>query len=240
MLNLQLLNVQCSITEEGRCQTFNYLSYTQVVTVDSGTRWLTAEEQHTWRSFLSGVQTLMSAVEGQLARDSAIPHGYYEILVRLSEADLGTIRTWIESGAGSASSPKAEALAQVTQDDVIPIMLRHCTACHGRYRKEANLDLRTPAGMLRGGKSGPGFVPGKPASSRIIQRIAAGEMPPPKRLVEACVKPVEKSELDTLTKWIAAGAPVAAVAPDAFARALNRLGRVLKDWPASVAATRTA
>ena len=50
------------------------------------TRWLTDDEQLAWRAFLTACQTLFATVEGQLLRDSDIPHGYYEILVRLSEA----------------------------------------------------------------------------------------------------------------------------------------------------------
>ena len=129
----------------------------------------------------------------------------------LAPAEIETLRRWIADGA---KMPPGSAEAALTQHDVIPIMLRHCTACHGRHKQEANLDLRTPAAMLRGGKSGPAVVPGKPAESRVVQRVAAGQMPPPTRLVEACVKPVEKAELDTLTKWITAGAPVVDVKPD--------------------------
>ena len=68
--------------------------------------------------------------------------------------------------------------------------------------------------MLRGGKSGPAIVPGRPAESRLVQKVAAGLMPPPARLVEACVKPVEPAELAVLTRWIAAGAPEVAITPD--------------------------
>ena len=32
--------------------------------------------------------------------------------------------------------------------------------------------------MLRGGKSGPALVPGKPAVSLLLKKIRAGEMPP--------------------------------------------------------------
>jgi DNA-binding MarR family transcriptional regulator len=86
------------------------------VTVDSGTRWLTAEEQHTWRSFLAGVQTLMSAVEGQLARDSAIPHGYYEILVRLSEADGRSLRmSQLAEASTSSKSRLSHAVARLEE-----------------------------------------------------------------------------------------------------------------------------
>ncbi len=113
----------------------------------------------------------------------------------------------------AADTNRAEPVA-LNQHDVIPIMLRHCTACHGSRRKEANLDLRDKSGMLRGGKSGPAIVPGKPDESLLIKKIRAGSMPPNKRLVEVSVKPVDPSELDTLTHWIASGAPEIALAPD--------------------------
>jgi len=129
----------------------------------------------------------------------------------LTAAEVELFRKWIAEGA---LMPTFSGEAALTQHDVIPILLRHCTACHGRYRQEAKLDLRTPAGLLRGGKSGPVVIPGKPGESLVIKRIAAGQMPPPTKLVEACVKPVEKAELETLSKWIADGAPVVDVQPD--------------------------
>jgi mono/diheme cytochrome c family protein len=95
----------------------------------------------------------------------------------------------------------------VTQHDVIPVLLRRCATCHGARRAEAGLDLRTPASMRRGGKSGPAVVPGRPDQSLLIRRVRAGEMPPPKRLVEASVEPVEPDELARLERWIEHGAP---------------------------------
>ena len=56
------------------------------------TRWLSAAEQRAWRSYLTLVALVSENVEGQLARDSDIPHGYYEILVRLSEAPQRRLR----------------------------------------------------------------------------------------------------------------------------------------------------
>lgn len=49
-------------------------------------RWLDHDEQRTWRAFLSANQLLFDALERQLHQDAGMPHGYYEILVRLSEA----------------------------------------------------------------------------------------------------------------------------------------------------------
>lgn len=128
---------------------------------------------------------------------------------RLTEAEVDTLRRWI--AAGATDLPGAVAL---TQHDVIPILLRRCTVCHGLRKQEAGLDLRSKAGMLRGGKSGPAVVPGKPDESRLVQRLRAGEMPPRNRLVEASVKPIEPAEVEVLVKWIAAGAPEVPTEPD--------------------------
>lgn len=58
----------------------------------SDTRWLDPDEQHTWRSLLTANRLLFDAVERQLQQDSGLPHAYYEILVRLSEAPDRTMR----------------------------------------------------------------------------------------------------------------------------------------------------
>ena len=49
-------------------------------------RWLTAEEQRAWRAYLEATLLLFDALDRQLQQDSGMPHGYYEILVRLSDS----------------------------------------------------------------------------------------------------------------------------------------------------------
>ncbi len=49
-------------------------------------RWLDEQEQLAWRSYLAASRAIEEAIQGQLQRDANIPHIYYEILVRLSEA----------------------------------------------------------------------------------------------------------------------------------------------------------
>jgi hypothetical protein len=132
---------------------------------------------------------------------------------RLSAGELGPLRRWISEGARPATGESAPAAA-LTQHDVLPILLRRCTACHGPRRQEAGLDLHTRAAMLRGGKSGPAMVPGKSDESLLIKRARSGDMPPRQRLVEASVKPIEPAEIDVLARWIAAGAPEVQVEPD--------------------------
>lgn len=50
------------------------------------TRWLTDDEQQTWRALLDMNRFLTEAADRQLQRDSGIPVTYYAILVTLSEA----------------------------------------------------------------------------------------------------------------------------------------------------------
>ena len=106
------------------------------------------------------------------------------------------------------SSQTAESTAApVTEDDVLPIVLLRCTPCHGLRRQEGGLDLHTRAAMLKGGKSGPALVPGKPDESLIVKKLRAGEMPPKLGLDDVSTKRITKPEIDRLVRWIAQGAP---------------------------------
>jgi DNA-binding MarR family transcriptional regulator len=50
------------------------------------TRWLSKDEQCTWRAFLTAMRLLTDQLDRELQHDANIPHTYYEILVALSEA----------------------------------------------------------------------------------------------------------------------------------------------------------
>ncbi|MHA6618307.1 MarR family winged helix-turn-helix transcriptional regulator [Pseudonocardia sp. DLS-67] len=58
----------------------------------SDTRWLGDDEQRAWRSFVTATRLFFDGIERQLQQDSGLPHAYYEILVRLSEAPERTLR----------------------------------------------------------------------------------------------------------------------------------------------------
>jgi DNA-binding MarR family transcriptional regulator len=55
-------------------------------------RWLDSDEQRAWRSFLEASRVFFDALDRQLQADAGMPHAYYEILVRLSEAEDRTMR----------------------------------------------------------------------------------------------------------------------------------------------------
>jgi len=85
----------------------------------------------------------------------------------LPEAQRATVKAWIETGLESGLEETAASQA-LNQHDVIPILLRHCTTCHGLRRQGNELDLRSRASMVQGGKSGPALIPGKPDQSLMV------------------------------------------------------------------------
>lgn len=52
----------------------------------SDPQWLSAEQQRAWRAFVESTKVLFDALDRQLLRDADMPHTYFEMLVRLSEA----------------------------------------------------------------------------------------------------------------------------------------------------------
>jgi mono/diheme cytochrome c family protein len=85
------------------------------------------------------------------------------------------------------------------EQDVLPLFLARCGACHGAARTEAGLDLRTHGDLVQGGYSGSPVVPGAPEKSLLYQMLADGRMPKGPRLNAA--------ELGRVARWIRAGAP---------------------------------
>jgi DNA-binding MarR family transcriptional regulator len=80
------------------------------------TRWLSAEEQVAWRSFVDGFRALIDVLDRQLQADSDLPHTYFEILVPLSEAEGRTLRmSDLAEAARSSRSRLSHAVARLEQ-----------------------------------------------------------------------------------------------------------------------------
>jgi DNA-binding MarR family transcriptional regulator len=77
-------------------------------------RWLNADEQQAWRSLLTATNVLFDVVERQLQHEARMPHTYYEILVRLSEAPDRTLRmSELANRSGSSRSRLSHAVARL-------------------------------------------------------------------------------------------------------------------------------
>jgi hypothetical protein len=95
----------------------------------------------------------------------------------------------------AADAPKAPTF----EGDVLPVLNAHCLQCHGGVHQKNGLDLRTLASLLKGGKSGPVVVPGKPAESLLWQKIEKDVMPKTDNKVSDANKKL-------IREWIASGA----------------------------------
>ena len=105
-----------------------------------------------------------------------------------------------------AAAPAVTASVPRYNRDVRPILSENCFACHGpdsaARKAELRLDRREQAVQPRGGR----FViqPGKPQESELVRRILGqGPVMPP----AATHKTLTAAQIDTLKRWIAAGAP---------------------------------
>ncbi|WP_020672578.1 MarR family winged helix-turn-helix transcriptional regulator [Amycolatopsis nigrescens] len=84
----------------------------------SGTRWLDEREQGVWREFSAAFGMLREHLEGQLQRDSGMPHTYYEILVALSEAPQRMLRmSELAETLRSSRSRLSHAVARLEAND---------------------------------------------------------------------------------------------------------------------------
>jgi DNA-binding MarR family transcriptional regulator len=118
----------------------------------SRTRWLSAEEQQAWRAFLIACQTLFGAIDAQLMRDAGLPHGYYEILVRLSEAPGRALRmTQLAEASTSSKSRLSHAVARLEERGWIQRM--NCPT-----DKRGQIAQLTDAGMAALAAAAPGHV----------------------------------------------------------------------------------
>jgi len=81
-----------------------------------GTRWLNADEQRIWRAYLTATQLLSAQLDRELQHDSGIPHTYYEILVRLSEAPGRVLRmSELAQASESSRSRLSHAVARLEE-----------------------------------------------------------------------------------------------------------------------------
>ena len=125
----------------------------------------------------------------------------------LAQSEIALIRSWIDEGAAREAAELGVEL--VTDRDVLPIFQARCVVCHGKREQRGGLDLRTRETRLAGGDSGPLLVPGSPDASLIIQKIEAGEMPPPDMQYDYAVRNPTDAEVAKLRQWVASGVPPA-------------------------------
>jgi DNA-binding MarR family transcriptional regulator len=141
------------------------------------TRWLDPDEQLTWRAFLAASRALMETLDRELQRDAGMPHTYYEILVRLSEAPERRLRmSDLAEAAGSSRSRLSHAAARLEE-------------CGWIRREECPTDRRgqiatlTDRGFEKLAAAAPGHVEG--VRRHLFDRLAPGQADQLRRISEA-------------------------------------------------------
>ncbi|WP_296461719.1 PSD1 and planctomycete cytochrome C domain-containing protein [Rubinisphaera sp.] len=120
---------------------------------------------------------------------------YYAIIIAII---LGHVPTQVMS-----DDKTSDQEIQFFETSIRPLLLKHCTDCHGADSQESDLRLDSLSGMLNGGKAGPALLPGKPEGSLIVTAVSYRDndlkMPPDEKL--------SKQEIADLTRWVQMGAP---------------------------------
>ena len=102
-------------------------------------------------------------------------------------------------GLAPTAAPAA-APSLTFERDVRSIFKAHCFECHGETKQlKGELDLRLKRFLVSGGESGAAIVPGKPDASLLIERVAAGDMPP-----GTDSKKLTPAQIDVIRRWIEA------------------------------------
>lgn len=116
--------------------------------------WLSDEEQRTWRAFLGATRLVFDELDRELQRDAGMPHGYYVVLVALSEAPGRSLRmTDLAAATGSSRSRLSHAVARL--EEAGWVQRRPCPS--DRRGSDAVL---TDAGMAVLVAAAPGHVEG--------------------------------------------------------------------------------
>src|SRR5437867_3980907 len=89
-----------------------------------------------------------------------------------------------------------------------PILANHCYACHTASQL-GGLRLDSRSSILKGGKSGPAVVPGKPDESLLIRAVLQTD---PKLKMPIGGK-LKDQEIADLRSWVKSGAPWPELSP---------------------------
>ena len=118
------------------------------------------------------------------------------------------MRYWISLPAilvaTALAGQEESASTRLFEEKIGPILAARCFKCHGPEapKPKGGLRLDSREAALKGGDTGPAFVPGKPQESLLLKAVAWSDpdlrMPPKEKMPAA--------EVELLRQWVAGGA----------------------------------
>lgn len=108
--------------------------------------------------------------------------------------------------------PRPDSLnAVLVYEDLIqPLLIKRCSQCHRDSKRKGQLTVGSIADLIKGGKTGPAVVPGKPGESELMHRILLD--PSDEKFMPTDGKtPLTKDETALLNWWIEKGKAAAEI-----------------------------
>ena len=108
------------------------------------------------------------------------------------------------------------------REQVAPILVQRCLACHGPKRASAHFRVDTFARLMADSDAGKTIEPGKPDESLFLDLIVLTE---PTGRMPKNADPLPKAEIDLLRRWIEQGAKSGGLDPGRRACRRGRAGQ---------------
>lgn len=144
-------------------------------------RWLSDDEQRTWRAYLHATTLLEDHLDRQLQRDAGMPHIYYGLLIQLSEAPRRRLRmTELAIGAKITRSRLSHAIARLEKNGWV-------------RREDCPSDKRGQFAAL----TDEGFA--------VVERTAPGHVSAVRQALFDRLTPEQTEQLGTIMRAIAEG-----------------------------------
>jgi DNA-binding MarR family transcriptional regulator len=151
------------------------------------TRWLTDDEQRAWRNYIEATTMLLDVLDRQLQQESGMPHGYYQILVHLSEATEHTMRmSELAESTRSSRSRLSHAVSRLEEKGWV--IRRECET-----DRRGQLAQLTDEGQAALASAAPGHVTAVRAA--VIDRLSPDQIQQLGDIAQVMIKGLGESEL---------------------------------------------
>lgn len=136
-----------------------------------------------------------------------VADGKLHLTTKGGHANLSGLEIWQGSGpipdppSAKPRRPLDPVAARFFDQQVAPILARHCAECHGGSERKGELSLATEEAAFTGGTTGPALVAGKPGESLLQEMIDSNEMPQKRTPLTAAEKQLLRSWVTDGAKW---------------------------------------
>ncbi|MFE7973544.1 MarR family winged helix-turn-helix transcriptional regulator [Streptomyces shenzhenensis] len=157
-------------------------------------RWLTAEEQRVWRSYLHATTLLEDHLDRQLQRDAGMPHIYYALLVQLAEAPRRRLRmTELAMSAKITRSRLSHAVARLEKNGWV--RREDCPA-----DKRGQFAVLTEAGLEVLRRTAPGHVAA--VRQALFERLTPEQQKTLGEIMEIVAEGLQPNEAGADLPWL--------------------------------------